>query len=139
MNLTASKNNILKLLMTVWVILWVVFVIRESKHGQYETLFKLYKTPSPELKMRELYGGELYDFLVFCSRNIPQGSTYELIGFPKYALNEVRARFFLWPLRQDKKSPDYKVVYSDIPVETKGDYVKQVDFNAKGALYVRKR
>jgi hypothetical protein len=106
-----KKENFLKLVFAVWLTLWVFFLVREDKDGQYKTLKFLY-THNTEEKTGYIMGEELYGFLLFCRDNVPAGSTYELTGFKKFSIDEVRARYFLWPLRNTSENPDFKIVYS---------------------------
>ena len=106
-----KKNRTFKMIIVVWMVLWVFFLIREDKDGQYATIAKLYSSKGNE-KTRVLYGEEFYDFLVFCRKEIPAGSSFETLGFKKFSIDTVRARYFLWPLRGGDGKTDYKIVFS---------------------------
>ncbi|MFH1552512.1 MAG: hypothetical protein ABID83_02585 [Candidatus Omnitrophota bacterium] len=130
-----NKRNIFKTIFAVWIVLWIFFLIREDKDGQYRSLGYLY-THGYNDKVRYVLGDELYDFLIFCRQQIPEGSSYELVGFKKFSIYEVRARYFLWPLRHVKEDPDFKIVYEG--QETPGDgYREYKRYGAKGRLLAR--
>ena len=105
-----NKQRILKLAFAVWIVLWVFFLAREDKDGQYRSLAYNY-THGYADKVRYLMGADLYDFLVFVAGNMPEDATYELAGFEKFSIDEVRARYFLWPLKSSAGGADFRVVY----------------------------
>jgi len=107
-----TKDKIFQVSIVIWMILWLFFLVRQDKDGQYEMLGKLYRAEGEE-KIKVLYGTDLYDFLVFCRKEIPEGSSFETLGFEEYSIDTVRARYFLWPLKSDEGKTDYKIVYSD--------------------------
>jgi hypothetical protein len=106
-----NRNRVLALGLCVWLVLWLLFLVREDKKGQYAQLYELYSLRSPE-RMRQVVGPELYDFLMYCRSSLPEGATYELVGFEKYSIDGVRARYLLWPLRSGPGDADYRIVYS---------------------------
>ncbi len=105
-----NKDKIFRLVFGLWIFLWLFFLIREDKPDQYKSLKYLYTHDYAD-KVRRVMGGELYEFGVFCKKNIPQGSTYELSGFKKFSINEMRMRYFLWPLVSVSEDADFKIVY----------------------------
>ncbi len=114
-----NKRNIFKIIFAVWIVLWLLFLIRQDKDEQYSALRYLYTHDSAE-KVRFAYGEELCDYLVFCGQNIPEGATYQLLGFKKFSIHEVRSRYFLWPLKGSDEDPDYKIVYGDVTLKPPG-------------------
>jgi len=130
-----KKKVFLQILFAVWVVLWVVFLIREDKDGQYRMLRDLYGLEGEE-KSRYVLGGELYDLMVFCRQSIPQGSTYEILGFEKYSIDEVRARYFLWPLRAGSRDTDFKIACRGTGAPP--GYVEYKRFDGNGCLLVKK-
>lgn len=103
-------NKFFRIILAIWVVLWLVFLLREDKDGQYRDL-KYFYTHSYDDNVGYLLGEKLYAFLESCRQNIPKGSTYELSGFEKFSIYEVRARYFLWPLRSVSADPDFKIVW----------------------------
>ena len=130
-----NKRKIFFIIFAVWLFLWVFFILREDKDDQYRSLRELYRL-SGESKVRHVVGGELYDFLVFCRDNMPEGSTYELMGFEKYSIYEVRARYFLWPMRAGTGRTDFKI-FCGASANMPG-YEKVGDFGTGGTLLVRR-
>ena len=108
--ITMTKKDIFKIILIVWVVLWVFFLAREDKDGQYGTLSYLYSHKYVD-KARHIIGADLFDLLMFSRVNIPEGSSYELLGFKVFSIFEVRARYFLWPLQSVEKDSDFKIVY----------------------------
>jgi hypothetical protein len=104
-----NKHLVFKIILSVWLILWVLFLIREDKEGQYRSLAFMY-THGREEGMRHLYGEGLYDLAVYCAKNMREGSTYNMTGFAKFSIEEVRARYLLWPLRRVDRDADYIVM-----------------------------
>ncbi|MEA3489281.1 MAG: hypothetical protein U9R44_02930 [Candidatus Omnitrophota bacterium] len=125
----------LKLIFTVWVVLWVFFLVREDKDGQYGSLAYLY-THGYNDKVRYIMGGRLYDFLVFCERYMPKGTTFDLSGFEPFSIDEVRARYFLWPLRSVGNNPDFVIVYGETTGSPAG-YKEYKRYGKTGRLLIR--
>jgi hypothetical protein len=107
-----NKQRLLKGIFSVWLILWVFFLIREDKDGQYGSLAFMYTHGGKE-GMRHLYGEGLYDLAVYCAKNMRERSTYIMMGFDRFSIDEVRIRYLLWPLRQADRDADYIVMRGD--------------------------
>ena len=129
------KKNILKIIFAVWIVLWVFFLVREDKDGQYRDLRYMY-THGYEDKSSYVMGDELYDFLVFCRKNMPEGATYELSGFENLSIGEVRARYFLWPFRRVEKDPDFIIVCGKKGAKVPG-YSRRAQYDGPGCLLVK--
>ncbi len=104
-----NKKTVLKIIFTVWLILWALFLLREDKDGQYGSLAFMYAHDSNE-GMRHLYGEGLYDLASYCAKNMREGSNYNMMGFGRFSIDEVRARYLLWPLRRVDRDADYIVM-----------------------------
>ncbi len=130
-----TKKQLLKFTLIVWIILWMFFLVREDKDGQYKRLAYFY-THGYGDNSRYIMGPDLYDFLVFSRRNIPDGSTYQLIGFERFSIAEVRARYFLWPLRSVSEDAEFKIFYGGKDAEVPG-YVLYRDYDGKGVILVK--
>ncbi len=128
------KKNFFKIVFSVWIVLWLFFLVREDKDGQYRTLGELYRLKG-EGRTRHVVGGDLYDFLRFCRAEIPEGSTYEIVGFDEYSIDKVRARYVLWPLKAGEGRTVFKIVYGsgDIDVPGYGTFRR---YGEKGRLLV---
>ncbi len=103
-----TTNIIFKAIFATWLILWVVFLVREDKKGQYKDLWYFY-THGYNEKVRYILGEDLHDFLIYCKENIPEGASYSLSGFGEFDIASVRARYFLWPLRCGEENADYYI------------------------------
>ena len=113
------KKRVLTIVFIIWVVLWVVFLVREDKDDQYKSLVYAY-THSPEENVRYMMGKDLYDLLILSKTDIPEGSTYVLEGFDEFSIKEVRARDYLWPLKSVKDNPDYVIIYGSQQVDAPG-------------------
>ena len=127
-----DKRTIFTILSAVWMVLWVVFIVKEDKDGEYSGIFKMYGLKGDE-KARFAYGEEFYDFLIFCGQNLPAGSTFEVTGLETLSVKEVQARYFLWPLVSSNNSPDYKIIYGS-PLKDIPGYTLFRDYKSRGYL-----
>ena len=130
------KKRIFAIILIVWVVLWMFFLVREDKDGQYRML-KYFDTHSPEERVSFLVGDDLYDFLVFCRKNISPGATYELLGFEEFSIKEVRARYLLWPLKSVAEDPDFMIVYGE-PARKVPGYKEYRTYGNTGLILARK-
>ncbi len=129
-----TKKNLFRSIFVIWCVLWLFFLVREDKDGQYRALRELYRLKG-EARTRHVMGGDLYDFLAFAREKIPAGSTCEIMGFEKYSIDEVRARYFLWPLKAGKGVTDFKIVYGQ-GVRVPAGYEEFGRFGKKGYLFI---
>jgi len=114
------KKKIFFLVMVSWTILWIIFLIREDKDGQYSLLFKAYTVPVAE-RIKVVYGSELYGSVLFCKENMPGSPTYRIYGFEKHSIDEVRMRYLLWPAKAVSEAfPQYKIIFGGGLVDEKG-------------------
>ena len=120
------KEYILKAIIAVWVLLWLLFLVREDKDGQYRELGYLYTHDYAD-KVSYLAGEDVFSFLVFCRESLPAGSTYELAGFKEFSIDKVRMRYFLWPLRGTEEDADFVIVYGESKVPLGYKKYKQHD------------
>ena len=138
MNKSQLTKNIFIAILFVWVAIWLFFLVREDKEGQYSTLEVLYRSPSAE-RTEIIYGADFYEFLVFCRNAMPSDATYAILGFDKYSIDEVRARYFLWPAKVDDRHPDFKIIYgSESRVPEGYREFKSYNKGKRGCLYIRK-
>ena len=137
MRAAINKQNVFKTIIIVWLVLWIFFLFREDKDGQYRSLMYMYTNGETE-KMRYIFGGDFYDFLVFCKENLPEGSTYELLGIERFSIREVRARYFLWPVKNVKSGADFNIVYKAANVKRIPGYRVYKRYGDTGSLWVRK-
>ncbi|MBU0571246.1 MAG: hypothetical protein KJ995_04945 [Candidatus Omnitrophica bacterium] len=138
MNNSRTIKKTLIVVLIVWTAIWLFFLVREDKDGQYRVLGDLYRS-NDETKVKVVYGNDFYDFLEFCRDNIPAGATYEIYGFEKYSIDEVRARYLLFPARVDTKNPDFKIKYGG-NAEVPSGYSEFKSYNKgkRGYLYLRR-
>ncbi len=131
-----KKQLIFKIILSVWIVLWIFFLAREDKDGQYRML-KYFYTHDPQERIQYLLGDDLHDFLVFCKANISHGDEYELIDFENSSITHVRARYFLWPLKNLKGNSDYKIVLDKKNVDIPGYRVVKPKSALPGLLLIK--
>ncbi|MGB2598974.1 MAG: hypothetical protein WBC99_00825 [Candidatus Omnitrophota bacterium] len=129
-------SKLLKICFAVWLILWAVFFLRENKEGEYRQFFQL-TGKSLEEKRAYLLGEDFYDFLVFCRQNVPEGARYKFAGLEPFAIEEVRAVYYLWPMRAVEEDYDYVFVYGDDKFYEKG--FRKVAEMSPNAYILKKR
>ena len=85
------------ILFSIWIILWVNFILRDLFVRGY---FKEYKTlalQNSQGKASFTYGKRLFDFLNFCKENLPQSAEYDFVGLKEPSLAGRRAIYYLYP------------------------------------------
>ncbi len=130
-----KTKSIFRITLIVWVALWLFFIVREDKHGQYAALRDLYGL-SYESKVRYIIGAELYDMLKSCKNEMAEDATYVFNGFKEHSGEEVRARYYMWPHRQVYKYPDYIIAYKT-PDNPPPGYDKCKDYPGVGFLFIK--
>ena len=131
-----KKTAVFKIILAVWVGLWMFFLVREDKRGQYSDLKHLYSHGYNE-KVRHIAGDQLSDILVFCRDDLPEGATYDLAGLEKFSIAEVRARYYLWPHRRTSENPDFIIIFGARGKMPDG-YQEYVSLPGAGSVLVRK-
>jgi len=137
-NSLIHKNHIkvCMIVLIMWCVLWIFFLFREDKSGQYGLLVKFYKAAGYE-KYQLIYGKDLYDFLLFCKKEIPEGSTYCLKNFDDFDVKKVRSQYLLWPLRATKVDPDFIILPGEL-IDIPENYEMCFQLDGKGYVLSRK-
>ncbi|MBD3379639.1 MAG: hypothetical protein GF408_04160 [Candidatus Omnitrophica bacterium] len=107
-----DRKRVFHMVLGIWTLLWLFFLVRPDKDGQYGELAYFY-SHGYESRVESLLGSGLYEYLRFCRQNLPAGSTYRLEGLGELSVRRVRARYYLWPLRMVGDDPDFIMVYGD--------------------------
>ena len=102
------KQTILKILFIVWVVLWIGFLARELFIKNNMRDYSALLSRTLEGKHAYVTGDRLYEFLVYCKKNMPAGMTYKLVGFDAVALESRRAAYYLYPNIQSQ-DPDFVI------------------------------
>lgn len=136
MNIALNKTTVLKLILVAWLVVWVIFLVREDKDDQYIGLKYLYTHGYSE-GVRYIMGDKLNDFLLFAERNIPEGATYELLGFQRFSIDGYLVRYYLWPLKSVSTDPDFKLRMGATQEKIDG-YREYKRYDNKAQIYVRK-
>ena len=128
-------SRLLKICLAVWLALWVVFFLRENKDGEYKEFFDL-TGKGLEEKRAYLLGEDFYDFLKFCQENVPPEARYKFAGLKPFAIEEVRAIYYLAPRKAVEEDYDYIFVYGE-GVTPEKDFKKSAQM--KSGAYILKR
>jgi hypothetical protein len=92
-------------------LLWLFFLLWPNARNR--DLWLEYATLIPsdaETRRAAIYGGDFFEFLEFCKRSLPVGSTFRLVGVTSQDIARVRALYYLYPCLQSE-SPLYTLVY----------------------------
>lgn len=119
-----KKSWVIRIMLVVWLVLWLLFLIREDKDDQYKALKYLYSHGYNQ-SVSYVVGDKLNDLILYAGRDMPEGSTYDIKGFSKFSIGEVRARYYLWPYVRVHKDPDYIIVYGSSASEVGYETVKK--------------
>jgi hypothetical protein len=131
-----SKYNVFRIVIVIWLVLWVVFIIREDKDDQYAGLKYLYSHGYTH-KVSRITGKDLFEFIIFCRENIPAGATYEIKGFEMFSIDEVRTRYYMWPSRNVSKNGEYMIIYGAVVGGAPG-YEEYMTLEGKGSIMMKK-
>ena len=105
-----KKKIVVRIILTVWIILWALFLVRpffkKDLMRDYSNLSKL----STEGKRTLVTGLRLYEFIRVCNQSIPGPSSYEVIGIKKDSLEHRRVKYYMYP-NIEKKDPKFLLVY----------------------------
>jgi len=117
-----NRARIAAAVFAAWLIIWAIYLIRpyikKDLYGEYSSLFN-----RPLEGKRALITGErLYEFILFCDKAMPAGSSYDIAGLEKEPLDERRAVYYLYPHLKRPDDPDYILVY-DLEGFARGGYV----------------
>ncbi len=132
-----NKKVIFKLVIAVWLVLWIVFLAREDKDGQYK-MIKYVFTHGEDDRVRYILGDDLYGFIVFAGENMPGGTTYKIEGFEQFSIDEVRLRYYLWPLKCVDNEADFIVYFGSADKKEPG-YKLFREYKNIGKLYIKEK
>lgn len=126
------KYRILKILLAVWVALWIVFIAKElfvkGALGEYRNLL----ARPLEGKHSYITGEVLYSFLDICMRAVPEKAAYKLVGLEKGSLEQRRAAYYLYP-RIESDHPEFILLYKT-PNASYPDYEVVARMNATSCV-----
>lgn len=105
----------------VWVVLWINFMIRDLTKKKYFKAYKALLSRDSMGKRSYVYGDRLFEFLVFCEKELPEGATYNIVGLEAGSIDPRRSIYYLYP-HFNEESAQYTLVF-DRPGYTKTGYV----------------
>lgn len=107
-----SKNFTFKFFLVLWVVLWIWFNIRPFLKKDLSCKYKkLIAATSYEEKKKIITGSQLYEFILFVEKELPQQATYQMVGL-EGSIHSARVVYFLYP-RIVKKNPEYLIYYNE--------------------------
>lgn len=105
------KYRILKLILAIWIMLWLAFTIRGLiKKGNFYD-YKILLSRPLEGKRSYVTGDRFYTFLLFCNKNLPRGAGYGWIGIEEGSLDKRRAAYYLYPHLEKTDGAEFILVY----------------------------
>lgn len=123
------KQGVFSFFILSWLVLWVVFMVRENKRGEYAELHYLYTHSDAD--KRRLVIGTAYDYLIYCKGILTERATYKIEGLDDLAW--LRARYLLWPAKIDLNDPQYILVFAPAYAPKRG-YVEIGRFQGAGFI-----
>jgi len=105
-----SKQTIVALVLIAWVVLWLMFLVREVFiKGRVHDYVAL-AGRSFEGKHAYVTGEDLYEFVDYCRAATPADATFEFEGLEPGALEKRRVVYYLYP-RLEEPEAEYIFVY----------------------------
>jgi hypothetical protein len=114
------KNKIFRLILAVWVIIWVFFTMREIFIKANLRDYKVLLQRSLEGKKAYVTGDKFYQFLTFCNNKLPDGAGYMWVRMDKEDLDRRRASYYLYP-HLEREDAEFVLIYGE-PNVVKNDY-----------------
>jgi hypothetical protein len=117
--------KIFKIILTVWIALWIFFTAKGFMVEKDKSTFKEYASlvcADWEGKRAIVFGKDLYKFLKFCKANLPTGAGYEMIGIPEDSIDSPRLVYYLYPSIK-KRDADFILVYKKPDFSKEGAYL----------------
>jgi hypothetical protein len=113
-----------KIILMVWVIIWIFFTVKSLVSEKDKSTFKHYVSlvrADWEGKRAIVYGQDLYEFAKFCKSNLPDGASYQIIGMPRDSIDTPRFVYYLYPFIESHDS-DFILVYKNRYFSKQGAY-----------------
>lgn len=117
--------KIFKIILIVWIALWVFFIAKSLVTEKDKSTLKEYVSlvcADQEGKRAIVFGRDFYEFLKFCKANLPSGSGYEITGIPLDSVDLPRLIYYLYP-SLNNSNPDYILVYKRPGFSKEGAYL----------------
>jgi len=111
--LNMTKKGITNLVFfVVWLIVWVLFLVRPYFIKQQGQEYARLLISNPEQKRALVVGPKLYAFIQFCNAALPDGSDYQIEGIKHDHLDYRRAVYYLYPhIKNSQTPPSFLIVY----------------------------
>lgn len=117
--------RIFRIILIVWVALWIFFIAKSFVAQKDKSTLKDYISLASadwEGKRAIVFGEDLYNFLKFCEAKLPSGANYEIIGIAEDSIDLPRMVYYLYPSIK-KRDADFILVYKKSGFEKKEAYL----------------
>lgn len=104
------KNQTLKIIFAVWIIIYVFFFLRTLFKKNYIKQYFGLIGKSLEEKQSFLFGENFVKFLNYCLKNLSSSSTYKIVGIKTDSIDYARAIYYLYP-NLKSENPDFILVF----------------------------
>lgn len=105
------KSNILKMILTAWIVLWIFFLWREMFNKGYIRDYRILLSRDTDGKRSYVTGDEFYAVIKLCEDRTPSDSTFRIEGVKEGSIDERRASYYLYPRILKPDRPDFVLVY----------------------------
>lgn len=106
------KQNIIKLVLILWFSLWLIFFWRKGSGPEgWLEIARLARLDFAN-RRKAVYGEEFYQFMDFCRRQLPPGSTFVFEGPDNQSTYRPRAYLELYP-HMPCDRPEFIIVFQD--------------------------
>jgi hypothetical protein len=95
----------------LWLAIWIFLLTKSAISnfaGVRQTLDLFWETP--EERLQQSYGKELYEFYKLCQRILPETARFDIVGLERGAQDHSRLVYLLYP-RVLSDRPEYLLVY----------------------------
>lgn len=106
------KNKIVKLVLAIWIILWISGHVRELFVKNNIRDYKILMNKSLEGKKAYVVGERFYEFLTFCNKELPEGAKYAWVKMDKEDHARRISTYYLYPHLEEEGTP-FLLVYDD--------------------------
>ncbi|MFA5085158.1 MAG: hypothetical protein WC482_02200 [Candidatus Omnitrophota bacterium] len=106
------KYKTLKLILAIWVILWISFLMREVFAKGGLRVYSALLNRSLDDKRSYVTGDNFYEFLVFCNDKLPEGAVYGWTKIDKADHARRRSTYYLYP-HLEEEGADFLLVFNE--------------------------
>ena len=90
---------------------------------------------SEEQRRALVYGSDLYTMLSLAKKNLPENTTFSIVGLENHSVEHRRAIYYLYPF-SESQNPQYVLVYKTPGTSRKG-YNKTISIDGDTFILVK--